>query len=74
MVINNLAKRGFVSREKHPNDSRAMATSLTEEGEMFIKDFFPKHLERIVDEFSTLTPEELIELGRLSKKVGEKEK
>lgn len=74
MVIDNLEKRGFVKRETDPNDRRAVIVSLTDEGETFIKDFFPVHLERIVEEFSSLTSEELKELGRLAKKVGLSEK
>ena len=70
LVIDNLEKRGFVTRDKDPNDRRAMIISLTDEGESFIKDFFPEHLERIVEEFSILSPEELKELGQLCKKVG----
>ena len=70
MVIDNLQKRGFVKRETDPNDRRAVIVSLTKEGEAAIKEFFPKHLEKIVGEFSVLTPEELKELARLCKKVG----
>lgn len=70
LVIDNLEKRGLVIREKDPRDRRAMIISLTEEGESFIKDFFPEHLKSIVEEFSVLSPEELKELGQLCKKVG----
>ena len=70
MVIDNLQKRGFVIREVDPNDRRAVIVSLTKEGEAFIKDFFPKHLEKIVEEFEVLSPEELKELSRLCKKIG----
>lgn len=70
LVIDNLEKRGFVQRETDPNDRRAVIVSLTKEGQAFIKDFFPVHLARIVEEFSSLSSEELKELGRLAKKVG----
>ncbi len=70
MVIDNLEKSGLVERTKNPKDRRAMIISLTDKGERFIKDFFPKHLERIVMEFEVLNPEELEQLGQLAKKVG----
>lgn len=70
MVIDNLEKRGYVKRETDPNDRRAMRIHLTNEGETFIKGFFPRHLEKIVAEFSILSPEELETLGALAKKVG----
>lgn len=70
MVIDNLCKSGWVERTPDPTDRRAMIISLTDAGETFIKDFFPKHLERIVGEFDILDPEELEQLGALAKKVG----
>ncbi|MCR9133057.1 MAG: MarR family transcriptional regulator [bacterium] len=70
MVIDNLEKSGWVERTKNPKDRRAMIISLTKDGKRFIKDFFPKHLERIVAEFEVLNPEELEQLGKLAKKVG----
>ncbi|WP_340103956.1 MarR family winged helix-turn-helix transcriptional regulator [Rhodohalobacter sp. 8-1] len=70
MVIDNLEKSGHVKREKDPNDRRAVLIHLTETGESFIEDFFPKHLEKIKEEFSVLSEEEKKELGRLCKKLG----
>jgi MarR family 2-MHQ and catechol resistance regulon transcriptional repressor len=70
MVIDNLVKRGWVTREKDPNDRRAVIISLTTEGEEHIKKYFPLHLKKIVEEFSVLTPEETEELGRICKKIG----
>ena len=70
LVIDNLEKRGFVTRETDPNDRRAVIISLTDEGEKFIAEYFPVHLGKIVEEFSVLSPEELTELARICKKVG----
>ena len=70
MVIDNLVKRGHVTRETDPNDRRAVIISLTDEGKEFIEHYFPLHLEKIVEEFTVLTPEENKELARLCKKVG----
>lgn len=73
LVIDNLEKRGYVTRETDPSDRRAVIISLTKEGEEFISEYFPVHLSKIVEEFSVLSPEELKELARICKKVGTQE-
>lgn len=70
LVIDNLEKCGYVKRRRDPEDRRAMLISLTDEGEDFISDFFPRHLERIVEEFEVLDPEEKDQLAHLCKKLG----
>ena len=73
MVIDNLEKCGHVKRKKDPNDRRAVLIHLTESGQEFIADFFPKHLEKIKEEFSVFTEEEKKTLARLCKKLGLKD-
>jgi len=73
LVIDNLEKSGFVSRKKDKNDRRALIVDLTVQGKSFIEDFFPKHLEKITQEFSVLNNSEKEELGRICKKIGMKE-
>jgi MarR family 2-MHQ and catechol resistance regulon transcriptional repressor len=73
LVIDNLEKSGFVSRKKDQNDRRALIVDLTVQGKSFIEDFFPKHLEKITQEFSVLNNSEKEELGRICKKIGMKE-
>ena len=70
MVIYNLCKNGCVERNKDPKDGRVSIISLTEYGASFIKEFFPKHLDKIVKEFDVLSPLELEQLGMLAKKIG----
>lgn len=70
MVVDNLEKCGHVKRKKDPNDRRAVLIHLTREGESFIEDFFPKHLEKIKEEFSVLSEEEKKTLAELCKKLG----
>jgi len=70
MVIDNLEKCGYVKRERDPDDRRAVLIHLTDSGKSFIKVFFPKHLDKIKEEFSVLTEDEKEELGRLCKKLG----
>lgn len=73
MVIDNLEKRGQVIRKADPDDRRAVLIYLTNSGESFIKNFFPLHLERIIEEFSLLSIEEKKNLERICKKLGIKE-
>lgn len=70
MVIDNLEKSGWVERRQDPSDRRSMLINLTPEGKKFIADYFPKHLDRIMEEFEVLSDEELEELARICKKLG----
>lgn len=70
MVIDNLERCGHVKRKKDPNDRRAVLIHLTPKGKSFIEDFFPKHLEKIKDEFSVFSEEEKEKLASLCKKLG----
>ncbi len=70
MVIDNLERFGHVKRRKDPNDRRAVLIHLTSSGEKFIADFFPRHLERIKEEFAVFTEEEKKTLAELCKKLG----
>lgn len=70
LVIDNLEKSGWVERQQDPQDRRSMLIHLTPEGKDFISSYFPKHLDRIIEEFEVLTDDELEELGRICKKLG----
>lgn len=70
LVIDNLEKCNFVKRQRNPEDRRAMLIHLTNKGEKFIKEFFPKHLQEIKKEFSVLSDKEKEELARICKKLG----
>lgn len=70
MVIDNLEKQGYVVRKKDPSDRRAVLIHLTKEGKKFIGQFFPKHLDRIKEEFSVLSEEEKKTLADICKKLG----
>ncbi|WP_234568007.1 MarR family winged helix-turn-helix transcriptional regulator [Rhodohalobacter sp. 614A] len=73
MVIDNLERCGHVKRKKDPEDRRAVLIHLTPKGKDFIEDFFPKHLEKIKEEFSVLTEDEKETLAEICKKLGLKE-
>lgn len=70
MVIDNLGKRGLVERCRNEDDRRYIRVSLTDKGRKLIQDYFPQHVQGVVEEVSVLTPEEQAELQRLCKKLG----
>ena len=70
MVIDNLQKRGLVSRDRDANDRRCILVSLTAEGRTLIADYFPTHVSLVVQAFETLSESERKTLGVLLKQVG----
>ncbi len=69
-VIDNLEKRELVERRRSTEDRRYIDVHITEKGSALIEEFFPGHMERLVDVFSVLTAAERKELARLTKKLG----
>ena len=70
MVIDNLVKRDLVERIRDQKDRRYVAIHLTENGRSLIESIFPKHVQIVVEEMSTLTNSEQAELAQLCRKVG----
>jgi MarR family 2-MHQ and catechol resistance regulon transcriptional repressor len=70
MVIDNLERRGLVTRQRDPQDRRYSTVSLTAEGQKLIDRIFPAHVDAVVDEFGRLTTAEQEELARLCRKLG----
>lgn len=73
LVIDNLEKSGLVKRCQNPEDRRAVIINLTTKGKKFIQEFFPQHLQKIMDEFSVLTTTEKESLAEICKKLGVRE-
>jgi MarR family 2-MHQ and catechol resistance regulon transcriptional repressor len=69
-VIDNLEKRGLVRRERDTNDRRMIIIYLTDDGKKLITSVFPKHVENMVQIFSSLSKEEQETLGGLLRKLG----
>lgn len=69
-VIDKLAARGLVSRQRSMADRRAVSVALTPAGRALIEDLFPRHARDIAETMGDLTPAELQELGRLLRKLG----
>jgi MarR family 2-MHQ and catechol resistance regulon transcriptional repressor len=70
LVVDNLEKRGLVTRERQVEDRRLVTVSLTAAGKKLITSIFPKHLATIVAHFSILTPAEQDVLRRLCRTLG----
>ena len=70
MVINNLEKRGLITRKRKSVDRRAFVIHPTDTGVQLIESIFPAHAETIAKTMASLTNEEQQTLGRLLKKLG----
>ncbi len=70
VIIDNLERRGLVTRVRGTEDRRFLTIRLTDAGEKLIAEVFPPHAEAIVGEMGAITEEEQTELGRLCKKLG----
>jgi MarR family 2-MHQ and catechol resistance regulon transcriptional repressor len=70
MVIDNLEKRGLVSRLRRENDRRYYTVQLTTEGRKLIGSIFPRHAARIVEEMGALSSAEQESLGHLCRRLG----
>lgn len=70
LVVDNLEKAGLVVRERDPADRRFVVVKLTDKGSAFIAEIFPKVAANITREMNRLSSTELLDLGRLCKKVG----
>jgi len=73
LVIDHLEKMGLVERAPGETDRRQVVVALTPKGEALIRDFRPRHVQRIADEMSMLNAEELQLLGELCRRLGLKE-
>ncbi|HKJ04574.1 MAG TPA: MarR family transcriptional regulator [Geopsychrobacteraceae bacterium] len=69
-VIDNLEKRGYVSRQRSDEDRRYIKVDLTENGKNLISGIFPQHVEEVVSQMNILTAREQHQLSRLCKKLG----
>ena len=70
LVIDNLEKHGLVKRRRCESDRRIMWVDLTPQGRAKIEAILPVHVAAISAELSILQDDELLELGRLLRKVG----
>jgi MarR family 2-MHQ and catechol resistance regulon transcriptional repressor len=69
LVIDNLEKRDLVKRERQ-EDRRFYAVRLTAGGRKLISGIFPRHAAKIMEEMGALSKAEQDTLGKLSRKLG----
>ena len=70
LVLDNLEKQGLVRRERSKADRRVVIVSLSDKGRELIADLFPAHVAAIVEQMSSLNPDEQRMLGELCRKLG----
>jgi len=69
-VIDNLAKRNLVRRQRDTEDRRFITIHLTDDGENLISEIFPIHVGIVTREMGVLTSKEQEALGQLCRKAG----
>lgn len=70
LIVDNLEKAGYVTRQRDQDDRRFVTVSLTNSGRTFITELFPKVAASITREMSALSSAEQFTLGWLCKKAG----
>jgi MarR family 2-MHQ and catechol resistance regulon transcriptional repressor len=70
LVVDNLVKRGLVTRQRRPEDRRCIDISLTTQGSALIESIFPAHVTGVVAAMSTLSAGEQEQLAALCRKLG----
>ncbi|MCD9021525.1 MarR family winged helix-turn-helix transcriptional regulator [Cohnella silvisoli] len=69
-VVDKLEKKGYVQRIPIPGDRRKTNVTLTEEGQAYFDDIFPRHVNTISNNLSFVSDEEKQLLITLLKKIG----
>lgn len=69
-VLDNLSKRGLITRNKYEKDRRIYVVDLTEVGMKLMEDIYPRHYKNMTSILSCLTIEEQKTLQSLLKKIG----
>ena len=70
LVIDNLNKRGLVTRARRADDRRCIDISLTEKGVALIESIFPQHVDGVVETMGALSADEQQQLAALCRKLG----
>lgn len=70
LVVDNLVKRGLVTRERRVDDRRTVEISLTDAGRALIAAIMPAHVAGVVDAFAALSSDEQVTLAALCRKLG----
>ena len=70
VVIDNLAKDGFIIKERDKNDKRSFVLKITDRGTELMSRFFPIHMCNIGERFKVLDENEKKQMIELCKKLG----
>lgn len=72
MVVDNLEKRGLITRERSSEDRRFVWVKLTKTGDAFIRKVFPEIVPVITDSMVVLSPFELEKMAEYLRQVGKR--
>lgn len=70
-LMDGLEKDGYIQRQPHPDDRRALSIRLTDNGRSFLEKVLPEHYRRIAGLMSHLSDEERRQLVGLLTKVAQ---
>lgn len=70
LVVDNLVKRGLVTRQRREDDRRCVDVSLTGTGRELVTSILPAHVDGVVEAFAALSADEMEQLGRLCRHLG----
>jgi len=70
LVVDNLANRGLVFRQRREDDRRCIDIHLTETGRTLISEIFPAHVVGVVAVMSALSNREQEKLAELCRELG----
>lgn len=70
VVLNNLEKRAYIKRGRHPSDRRAYLIALSKKGKKLIADLFERHIKSLNEILQGLSNKQKDLLISLSRKLG----
>lgn len=70
VVVDNLERRGLISKSRSKEDRRRYDVRLTEVGRKKIEQLFPEHARSIAELFSVLSPRQQKQLATLCRTLG----
>lgn len=70
LVVDNLVKRGLVTRQRREDDRRCIDIQLTPAGQQLIAQIMPAHVAQVVASMAALSLEEQAQLAALCRQLG----
>ena len=70
LVVDNLANRGLVTRQRRQDDRRCVDIHLTEEGTALVRSIMQPHVAQVVQALDVLSATEQEQLATLCRKLG----